>query len=451
MDLLIVNGAYPDFEKNELVSANIGIKDGKIAYIGQEHIKSKEVVDAKGNIVSPGFIDIHMHEENLTEGRYYQISDYMLKMGVTTCLGGNCGNARQPIKEYKDFIKENGGAPVDFMMLAGYNSIRLEVGVDRYKEATKEEQEKIHILLKKELEEGALGISLGLEYSPGITFEEALAGIMVSDDENLFVTAHYRKDAGKAIESIHEMIELGKKSGKKMQIAHLSSCSAMGQMKEALEIIEKGIKENPKLNFDMYPYAAFAAGIGTAVFDEGCLEEWNKDYCDIMLTEVPYKNIRCTKEIFEDARRNYPSMLAVAFVMNEEEITLALQNKYGMIGSDGVVSKGKGHPRAAGTFPRVLRKYVREENSITMIEALNKMTREPAKRLELTGKGEIKLGYHGDIIIFDPLKIADGAEFSSLEPPNQGINKVYIKGKLALDNGQITNGRLGKFIEYKDK
>lgn len=450
-DILIINGQYPDFTDNTLIEGNVGIKNGKIDYIGNELVESKSVIDAKGQIVSPGFIDIHMHEEDLREGREYCIAKYMLKMGVTTCLGGNCGVLRQPIKEFKDFIKEYGGSPVNYMMLAGYNSIRTKVGVNDYQGATKKQLEEIHDIIRNELNEGAYGISLGLEYSPGIDFEEALSATQVSNDENLMITTHYRKDSVKSLESIKEMIELGKRCNKKMQISHLSSCCAMGQMKEALKIINKAIEDNSKLDFDLYPYAAFSTFIGSAVFDEGCLEEWNKTYSDIMLTEEPYKNIYCTKEIFEEARKNYPQMLAVAFVMNEDEIVMELKNKYGMIASDSIISNGQGHPRAAGTFPRILGKYVREEKVISMVDALQKMTQNPAKRLNLKNKGEIKIGLDADITIFDPNEIIDGADFSSLEIPNRGIEKVFISGELALENGIIINEKLGGFINYNQE
>lgn len=453
MDLLIINGEFPDFEEGNFKKGNIGIKDGIISYIGKELPlvnKKTIIIDAKDNIVSPGFIDIHMHEEDvINEGKKYIIAEMMLKMGVTSCLGGNCGIQRQRIKELKTFIDEMDGSPVNYMMLTGYNTLREKAGVDNYEEATEEECNQIRKYIKEELEEGAFGISLGLEYSPGINMEEALFATRASEDDNLYISAHYRKDSIYAIEAITEMINIARLSKKKFQISHLSSCSAMGQMDEALELINNEIVKNQKLNYDMYPYSAFSTYIGSAVFDDGCFELWNKDYSSIMLSDDPYKNVFCNKELFEKARKEYPQMLAVAFVMEEDEITKALINKHGMIASDAIISNGKGHPRASGTFPRVLGKYVREENVIQLIDALRKITLEPAKRLGIQNRAEIKVGNIGDITIFNPDTIIDKADFENIHQDPLGIEYVIIGGDIGINKGRIVNNRLGKFINYR--
>ena len=171
-----------------------------------------------------------------------------------------------------------------------------------------------------------------------------------------------------------------------------------------------------------------------------------------MLTMDPYKNVRCTKEIFEDARKNYPGMYAVAFVMNEDEIADAVANPIGMVASDGILNNGNGHPRAAGTFPRVLGKYVREEGRLDLITALKKMTLEPAKRLEIDHrKGIIKEGADADITIFDPDTIIDGPEFGNIDVPNRGIDYVIVNGKIAVKDNQMLTQQAGKFISYFEK
>ena len=221
-------------------------------------------------------------------------------------------------------------------------------------------------------------------------------------------------------------------------------------MRESLDVINKAMDEEPGLNYDTYPYNAFSTRIGTAVFDDGCFEAWNKTYSDILLAGEPYANTRCTEEIFNDARTNYPDMLAIAFVMNEDEIREAITNGKGMIGSDGLITKGKGHPRAAGTFPRVLGKYVREEKALTMIDALRKMTLEPAERLGLVNKGRLAEGCDADITVFDPETIIDRADFSHIERP-EGIELVTIGGKIALKDGVITDESAGRFIHIEIK
>lgn len=450
MDLLLLNGQYPDYEKGEMVRGNIGIEGGKIVYIGDETPETAKTVDVDGHVISPGFIDIHMHEEKFqSEGDKYVIAQMMLEMGVTTAVGGNCGLQNQDLAYFKETIDRMGGSPINYIMLAGYNQFRYQLGIGRYEEATPVQREEIRKLLKRELDEGAFGVSFGIEYDPGITYDEMLYAAGVSDDPDLLMAAHYRNDCINDIESINEMIRFAEEIPMKFQISHLSSCSAMGFMKESLEAINAAMEKNPRLNYDTYPYNAFSTLMGSAVFEDGCFDDWKKDYSDILLTDEPYKNVRCNKEIFEKVREEYPEMLAVAFVMNEEEIAAAIANKYGMVASDAIITNGNGHPRAAGTFPRVLGKYVREEKVLPLIDALRKMTLEPAKVLGLDNKGIIKVGADADITVFNPDTIIDGATFQDLHIQPEGIDYVFIGGKMATEGKTTVNGRLGRFISYK--
>ncbi|MEE0796934.1 MAG: amidohydrolase family protein [Anaerovoracaceae bacterium] len=453
LDILITGGKYPDFTENCFKYANIGVKDGKIAYIGGEEPEAAETIDAGGRVVSPGFIDIHMHEEKVSEGDKWVIAKMMARQGVTLAVGGNCGVMNQPVKDFKAMIERMGGCPVNYIILTGYNYYRHDVlGLGHYDRADKKVWDRIREFMLEDLKEGAYGISFGIEYDPGITTEEIKYAIGVSDDDHLLVSAHYRADGAKAAEAVREMIDIQESTGKKFQVSHLSSCSAMGQMKEVLDLINEEHEKNPKFNYDTYPYNAFSTHIGSTVFEDGCLEAWGKDYSDIMLTVEPYKNVRCTKEIFEDARKNYPDMLAVAFVMNEEEIAEAIANPIGMVASDGIINNGLGHPRAAGTFPRVLGKYVREEGKTDLLTALRKMTYEPAARLELENrKGLIAEGADADITIFDPDTIADGPQFGDIDIPNKGIDYVIVNGRIAVCDNNIVSEKAGKFISYNNR
>ncbi|MGC2872892.1 amidohydrolase family protein [Ihubacter sp. mB4P-1] len=450
MDLLLINGQYPDFQSGEMKYANVGVQDGKITYIGSETPEAVKTIDVAGCVVSPGFIDIHMHEENFKEeGEHYVIAQMMLEMGVTTAVGGNCGIQKQDLSEFKAVLTRLGGSPVNYIMLAGYNQMRYKLGIKRYDAATKEQRETIKALLRRELEEGAYGISFGIEYDPGITLEEMLDALTVSDDPHLLAAAHYREDCLTNIDSIMEMIEIADRIPMKFQISHLSSCSAMGLMDESLAAINHAMEKNPRLDYDTYPYNAFSTYMGSAVFEDGCIEGWHKDYSDILLTDEPYKDVRCDRETFVKVREEYPDMLAVAFVMNEEEIASAIANKNGMVASDAIINNGNGHPRAAGTFPRVLGKYVREDKALPLIDAIRKMTLEPARRLELSDKGRIEIGCDADITVFNPDTVIDGATFSDLHIQPEGIEYVFIGGNMAMDHKKTVDGRLGRFISYK--
>lgn len=453
-DLLIVNGVCPDYKKGEMVRADIGIRDGKIVFIGQAHEPMKSaagsIIDAGGKIVSPGFIDIHMHEENFAkEGTHYVISEKMLEMGVTTGVAGQCGNPRQTLKEFKAVLEENGGSPINYLMLTGYNTYRVKHGVGRYDQPTEEQKKLIHEDLKEDMEEGAYGLSFGIEYDPGMTLDEMLEAVYASCySPEQMVTAHFRDDGPRAVDAVNEMIQISDNIQQKFQISHLSSCAAVGVMDECLSIINEAMDRNPKLDYDTYPYHAFSTRVGSAVFDEGCFEKWGKDYSDILLTNDPYKNVFCTEEIFKDARENHPQMFCVAFVMNEPEIEAAIVNEKGMIASDGVLQNGSGHPRAAGTFPRVLGRYVREKGSISMYDALRKMTVLPADRMGLTSKGRLEEGCDADITIFNPETICDQEDFLELKKP-VGIDYVIMGGEIVLKDGDIVNGRRGRFIPFR--
>lgn len=448
LDLKIVNGKIIDVENKKIIEGDIGIKDDVITATGNVSSEAAFIIDAKGNHVSPGFIDIHMHEEDfsLTQKMEYDIADTMLNMGVTTCAVGNCGNNRQSIEELYEFINEKGN-PVNYMSYIGHNYLRNVAGnTDIYMKSSKNQIEKMQSLVKKAIDFGAIGVSYGLEYCPGIDTEEAIEITKeIQGRDDLLLAAHYRKDAIYALDAIEEMALIGRECRIPFQISHLSSCSAYGNMTEALKLIENIVNSGADLLVDAYPYAAFSTFIGSAVFDEGCFELWNKSYDSIMLTEDPFKGMFCDRELFEKARKEYPNMLAVAYVMNENEIIQALNHPLVMIASDGIYRNHSGHPRGAGTFPRVIGHYVRDEKKMEFFDAIYKMTYMPAKRLKLKRKGLIKEGYDADITIFNYDAIIDKATFQDPQVRPDGIDYVILGGKTAVAEGKTINNTLGTF------
>lgn len=450
-DILIVNGQYPDFQKNKLVNTNVGICDGKIVYIGHELSEAKKIIDASGMVVSPGFIDIHMHEDNFKDDGDYIIANYMLKMGVTTACGGNCGMMNQPLKDFKKEISKRGGSPVNYVMFSGYNQKRYELGLGASDKISDDQIAIIKEAIADDLAEGAIGVSFGIEYDPAITFDEMREAMSVLDKERHLASAHYRASDAAMIDAVKEMIALAESTQCKFQISHIGSGAASGYMDETLKLVNAAIERTKHLlDYDTYPYDAWCTHIGSEVFRPGGGLEVNcKDVGDIMLTEEPYAGVFCTMEILNKVRAEYPEMLAVGYTLDEGEVTKAINNKYGMIGSDGILLKGKGHPRAAGTFPRVLGKYVREEKAISLINALRKMTLAPADRLLLSKKGRIKIGRDADITIFNPQTIIDGATYSNIDVQPEGIEYVIIAGKITMNNKKIINDRQGNFISVQ--
>ena len=414
-DLKIINGRVLDFDTGKDTITDIGITDGLITCIGQCLEPAKSVIDARGRVVSPGFIDIHMHEEELeNKADPYDISYSMLLMGVTTCVAGNCGNNRQSYEDFRGFIDTH-GSPVNYLSFIGHNYLRNAVGsVDRYKKSTRQQVLRMQRLLVAAIEQGALGLSYGLEYSPGVDMEEIIDLCSPMLGRKLLLSAHYRKDAKHGIASLQELIDVSRLSELPMQISHLGSCTAFGMMSEGLALIDDARNQGLDISADCYPYDAFSTFLGSAVFDPGCFELWNKSYDSIMLTEAPYVGVRCDEELFYRVRQEQPGMLVVAFVMNEAEVIEAIKAPGVMVASDGLFRNGQGHPRGAGTFPRVLGRYVRDCKELSLLEALKKMTIIPAQRLGLLNKGAIKEGFAADIVIFREEDILDLADFDKI-------------------------------------
>lgn len=453
-DVLITGGRHPNFETGELEQAEIALKDGKIAALlpTGEQPQAVKVIDAAGKVVSPGFIDLHMHEEEFQNGSHaYDISEYMVRQGVTTCVGGNCGQQNHSMADFKGILAANGGAPVNYIMLAGYNALREKRGLGWYDDAPETVREQLREDVKRELEEGAWGVSFGLEYSPGISTEEMTQAVQAAREYDPFVSIHFRADCEACMDSLKEMAQLSRDTGCRVQISHLSSLAGTGHnMPESLEYLAREIGENPLLGYDTYPYTAFCTGIGTAAFDMDWRAKWGVDYDIILLLHAPYTGQRCTKELYEKVRRETPDVNVVAFAMDEESIRAAVAHPAGLLGSDGSISDGYlGHPRAAGTFPRILGKYVREEKALTLMEALDKMTRRVAARVGLPGKGQVKPGMDADLVIFDPDTIADGAEFTDITIPNRGIDAVLVAGQTVVENNVLTGALPGRFLSRK--
>lgn len=447
LDLLIRGGKLLDFNRG-LVDESLGIKDGRIVYMGKKSPPSKRLIELRGEIVSPGFIDIHMHEEDLLlSGGNYDIALAMLRMGVTTAVAGNCGNNRQDLRTFIDHIDKK-GSPINYMSYIGHNYLREMVGNrDTKAQSTPQQIERMKELVLEALELGALGISYGFEYASGGSLEEAVALAQpLWDRQDLLLAAHYRYDGKRALESIEEMAEISRRTGVPFLISHLSSCSAFGFMKESLDLIRSYREAGLKLLVDAYPYTAFSTYIGSDVFEEGCLEGWGVDYDAIQLTQAPYENVRCNREIFEDARKNHPRMLAIAHVMKEDEIALAMADPMVMVASDGIYRESRGHPRGAGTFPRYISRYLRDKGLLEFTQGMKKITWDPARALGLRTKGSLEVGMDADITIFNYEKIRDCADFSQGQKPPQGIDFVILDGKLALESGQILREDLGKFI-----
>ena len=449
MVTVIKNGRVIDPYNNIDSKLNIVIKDGKILELTPYEISGEKNIDATGLIVCPGFIDIHMHED-----MYHKNEDYldeftskaMLNMGVTTCIGGNCGiNLADPIT-YLDAV-DRLNLPVNIGLMAGHTSIRERMikNNNKYNTIQIDDIKKIMNEARKYLDSGCFGISYGIRYVPGITELELIEVSKACKPENKIITAHIRNDAEYIIPATRELINVGMKLDIPIQNSHIGSMGGYGQMKELLTLLDSVKSSGLDITSDCYPYYAFSTGIGETTYDDGFLERYNIDYDSIEISEGKYKGQRCSKNIFDELRENSPDTITVAHVMNPKDIDMALLHPNVMIASDGFLHNEEGHPRVAGTFPRLIDKYVKT-GKLSLYDAINKMTTMQAKKLGLGNKGNLSKGSDADITIFSYNDIRDNATFDNPIKKPDGIKYVLIKGKVALKDGEIVNGKLGTSV-----
>jgi N-acyl-D-amino-acid deacylase len=451
LDLVLENVIFADPAGRLTGPGSVGIREGRLVYLGKNAPAARRVINGRGLTLSPGFIDLHMHEDPWKEEAGgarigEEVAACQVRMGVTTSVGGNCGLGEVDVERYFGQLQRQGGL-VNYATFIGHTALRHALGIgDEYRAATPREIDRLQAAAGKALAAGAVGISFGIEYTPGAPTAELLALARVAQDfPGRLLAAHFRSDAGGALESIEEMIYLGRETGLPMQISHLGSCAAYGYMAPALDLIAAAVKRGTGILADCYPYAAFCTFIGAAGFDGDCLARWGVDYGAILVAEGPYAGQRCNRELFERLRREAPDTLVVAFVLRDDEVLLALRHPAVLVASDTLLRGGRGHPRSAGTFPRVLGRYVRE-GKISFADALYKMTLGPAERLGLKDRGRLEEGAWADLVLFNPATLEDRATFANPAKAPAGIELVLVNGQVVVEKGRLTGARPGRIL-----
>lgn len=445
MRTVINNGFLIDPANNISSKVNIAFEDGKITEVSENILTGDKMIDASGLYVTPGFIDSHMHEDLIENGEIkINIFEKMLRMGVTTAIGGNCGVGVENIAEYLNAVDR--GIPVNYGTFLPHEILRKHIGVDdRYENLENRDIEKMYQYGKNLIRDnGLLGISFGIEYIPGIEFNElvTLAGL----GKNRIVSAHLRNDGEDVFEALDEFLQVGKYVKTHLQISHIGSMAGYGQMKRFLAAVDESREKGLDIACDCYPYAAFSTHIGSAVFDDGYVEKHKVGYSSLEVVEGEYKGQRCTKELFEKLRREAPDTLVAGHMMVEDDIRAALKYPASVIISDGILGvDGNGHPRAAGSFPRFLAKYVRDEKLMPLEEGIRKITSQPAEILGIS-KGSLEIGADADITIFSLEELKDKADFENSGAAPEGIRYVIINGVIAIEDNQVLNCKAGKSI-----
>ena len=443
-DVVLQRGRVLDPESGLDAVRSVGINGKTIAAISTRPLRGKIEIDAAGLVVAPGFIDLHSHGQTQENYRYKAMD------GVTTALELEVGVS--PVSEW--YAAREGKALVNFGASAGHIPARIAVMKDTgdflprdaamNRRATAEEQKAIAAAVRKGLDEGALGMGLGLAYTPTATHEEILDLFYLAAQWKRPVFVHMR-DGGSAmpgvVESLQEVIADAAVSGASLHIVHINSM-AQKKTPEALRMIDGARARGLDVTTEAYPYIAGASRLESALFNPGWQEKLGGSYSDLLWVAT---GERLTAESFERYRKQGGSGRVVIFGNTEEMVRVAISNPLVMIASDGGLANGKGHPRSAGTYARVLGKYVREEKALTLMDAIRKSSLMPAERLEsmsptMRRKGRLKAGADADIAVFDPDHVIDKATFENPAQYSEGFRYVMVEGTFVVRDGRLQEG-----------
>lgn len=443
-DLVLEGGRVMDPETGLDAVRNVGIRDGKIASVSASALSGQRVIHAAGLVVAPGFIDLHQHGQDLKSERVKAFD------GVTTALEMEIGDpdvARfLKAKEGKSLIHY--GTTASYVAARGLifgtplpeGTILPKSGPATDQPAKPEQIERIQQRLREEIDAGALGVGMGIEYAPGATRLEVIDMFRVAAERKLPVYTHMRSaghiDPG-AIQSVEEVIGAAAISGAPLHIVHINSTCLRDSL-ECLSLIEGARARGLDVTTEAYPYIAGMTAVNSALFNPGWREKLGIDYGNLVL---PDTGEHLTKERFEELHNSSKQQWVLVFANTQEMIDKTIPNPLIMIASDGA----EGHPRNAGTYSRVLAQYVREKKTLTLMEALRKMTLMPAQMLERSTpegrrKGRVQEGADADLVVFDPQTIADRSTFEKPMEPSVGVHYLIVDGATLLDDGKMVEG-----------
>ncbi|MDH5397955.1 MAG: D-aminoacylase [Cyclobacteriaceae bacterium] len=496
-DLIISGGIVIDGTGEKGFPADVGITGDQITAIGD--LKNREatrVIAAAGMVVSPGFIDMHTHLEPLFN---LPLCESHARQGVTTALGGPDGGGPWPFGAYLDSA-QNAGIGINVAYLVGHNTVRRNImGLDD-RQPTDEELEEMKSQIVTGMKEGAFGISTGLKYLPGTFSEidEVISLSKVASQHGGIYTSHLREEGLGLLAGVKEAISIAREANIPVVLTHHKAIGVKmwGASSKTLAMVDSARNLGLDIMIDQYPYAASHTGIailipswalegGNQKFTTRCNNPVLRDSIkagiifNILndrggsdLHRVQFSRVSWQEELEGKTLHDWAEMegleptvengadlviraqlngglSAIYHAMDEADVENIMKHPMTMTGSDGALSRpgnGHPHPRAYGTFPRVLGHYVREKNIMTLETAIHKMTGLSAQRLGLSNRGIIKENVKADIVVFDPKTIKDKSTFENPHQYPEGIHYVIINGTFAVDEGNFTKKGKGEVL-----
>jgi N-acyl-D-aspartate/D-glutamate deacylase len=449
-DIVLANGRVMDPESNLDAIRHIGIRAGKIVAISTRPLRGRTVVDVKGLVVAPGFIDLHSHGQDDENFRY------KARDGVTTALEMEVGVS--PVANW--YKEREGKSLINFGATVGHIPVKMAVMKDTgdflprdnaiNRVATPTEVGQVAQLIKQGLDEGALGIGFGINYVPTTTRAEVfdLFGLAAARGVANFVHMRHTGvvEPGSGIGALQEVIADAASTGASLHVVHITSM-CLRQTATCLNMIEGAARRGLDVTTEAYPYTATQTRIESAIYNDGWQESFGITYKDLQWVAT---GERLTAETF--ARYRKEGGPVIGHSIPEEISRLAVASPIVMIASDGRIDNGKGHPRGVGTFARVLGRYVREQKALSLMDALRKMALLPAQRLEkvvpsMRAKGRVKVGADADLTIFDPAKVIDRATFEQPTQYSEGILHVLVDGVFVVrDEKLVGDVKPGKAV-----